>query len=161
MRRFHVSLVPPDVEAPALVLPFKFVAKALAPLLKLPAAASVSAAEMPSPLVLLFRAACALGARSRLDESKRAAIAVAPMVLVRTMELETVGEVGAVYDPLANVRSGSMEAENVAEGVLPSAPEENATSGSLKVEARGVRGAGEGWAENVESDWSCMSCAGL
>lgn len=139
LRRFQVSLVPPDVEALALPLPFApFAALAL---LLLATAGVSAAAEMPSPLMLLLRSGCALADRSKLDEP---AAAVAPMVFVRNMELASVGEVGAVYEPLDVIWLRFMVDDEDAEGVLPSGADDDPTSGSLKAEARGVRGTGEG-----------------
>lgn len=63
---------------------------------------------------------------------------VAPTVLVRNMELEPIGEEGAVYGPAGNV---DVEA---APGVPSSAIDGPVASEILKVEARGVGGAGEG-----------------
>lgn len=66
LRRFHVSFVPPEVEAP---LPLAFelaLALLLALLLLLLGPAMASGAEMPRPFTL-FKSGCALADRSSPD----------------------------------------------------------------------------------------------
>lgn len=143
MRRFQVSFVPPDVDAPlALLLPVALAADPLT-LLVLLLAGLASAEEIPRPYTLL-KSGWALADRSRLDAEACAAGPVAPIVLERSMELATVGEAGAVYEPLFANEVEFIVAREVADGVVASAPEDDATLGSLNVEARGVNGTGEG-----------------
>lgn len=112
-------------------------------LLLLLLAAPASVAEIPRPFTLL-KSGCALADRSRLVAETGAAVACTPVVLERSMELATVGDAGAVYEPLVVVEVRSIDAKELANGVLTSVPDIDAMSGSLNVEARGVRGTGEG-----------------
>lgn len=138
MRRFHVSLVPPELDAPLAV------ARPLVLLLLLamplgPAAASVD--EMTRPLTLL-KSGCALVDRSRREEAiKDAALAEeGTTVLVRNMALAVVGDAGAVKDPL-----GMAWTRDAGDALLSIVVDEDGpTSGSRNVGARGVRNTGEG-----------------
>lgn len=69
---------------------------------------------------------------------------------MRNMALAATGDVGAVYAPLGATWLYGFDGADV-----PSKAEEEPFAGSLKADARGVSGTGEGCAEDIESGWGC------